>query len=1059
MKKTYIKLMLRDMRGTISRFLSIMGIVALGVGFLTGLIATTPDMQYSMGSWYREHNVHDINIKSTLGITDEDIRLLCDEDYIRHAVGGYMTDVLLEDDEGNVYTARVYGVPLEKNDEEGCVNRLDLTGGVMPTAASECLAGESAGFSQSDFIGTRLWLSQENKSLDEMYDMYSFGYLDIVGTAQSPLYYSVESEPTNVGSGEVDIVLYAPLRFYDLEVYTDIFAVVEGSDEYGIFSQGYRDYINELVEGKLGEFADARSGARYDELIGEAERKLADAEREFNEGKREAEEELEKARRELINAQNEADSAENYLVTTTANLLNNAEIELYSTLRQRMSSVIDEYMPYIDEAHASGLVDDDAYIAVKNAVDGFSSASNADAKAATEALSAWLNTGGRERIAQLRAGIAEAHESGLINDDELARATAAVDGTVAAMDEVTGAQAEIDRGWEQYVEGLRQVESARRQINSGWNDYYEAEEEVTRQLEEAESEIEKARLEIGKIERAEWLVFTLDDNMSYDSYSDNSEKVANIAKVFPVFFFLVAALVALTTMTRMVEEQRTQIGTLKALGYSDASLIFYYMVYSALASLTGSVLGAAIGLAALPAVIYNAYSLMYNLPPLILQPWWGNLAIIIPLAVFATCLATVFACLAQLRERPSSLMTQKAPAAGKRVLLERITPLWRRLSFTHKVTVRNLFRYKKRLFMTVIGVAGCCALLVTGFGIRDSISDIVGLQFGEIYNFNSMITLKSELAQTEEGALKEVLGDEQRVREYAEVHSESGYLRANGGSKTVNIYVPRSTEELARLINFRTRKGHEEIPFDDDTLILTEKICEQLGVEVGDTVELVNGDNISSEFTVGGVCENYVYSYAYMSEEMYRQAFSEKPEYTLLLTDFADDSSEAREATAQQLLGDDGVSYVSYLSSISESFSNMLSSIDYIVIVIIICAGLLAGIVLYNLTNINVCERKKELATLKVLGFHEAETAMYIYRETLLLTLMGAAAGLVVGIWLHAFVIKTVEVDLVMFGRSVYPMSFVYSAAMTVVFSLIVDVIMLKKLRAIDMVESMKANE
>ncbi len=1059
MKRTYVKLMLRDMKGTVSRFLSIMGIVALGVGFLTGLTATTPDMQFSMQTWYREHALHDVNIKSTLGITEEDVRLLGEQSYIKYAVGGYMTDVMLEDESGNVYTARVYGLPLERNGEQGFVNRMDLLEGAMPARDSECVVGEAAGFSQADFIGAHLKLSSENKDLDELYDMYSFGYLDIVGTVQSPLYYSVESEPTNVGSGEVDMVLYAPLGFYDLDVYTDIFAVVEGADAYEIFSDEYKDCITSLTDGALGEFADVRSKARYDELIDDANAELADAEREFEEGRQEAEDELEKARRDLVSAQNEADEAEDYLINTTANLLTGAEIKLYSTLQSRASAVIGEYMPRIDDAHDMGAIDDASYEAIKRAADGFSSSSTADVKAAVRTLANWLNTGGRAQVDELRAQLVRAGESGLIDPDEYQEALAAADGILAAVDEVTSAQAEIDRGWAQYVDGLRQVESARQRIAAGWGDWYEARDEAERELADAESKIEDARREIAKIERAEWLLFTLEDNMSFTSFLGNSEKVANIAKVFPVFFFLVAALVALTTMTRMVEEQRTQIGTLKALGYSDGSLIFYYLVYSALASLVGSIVGAAIGLVALPAVIYNAYSMMYNLPPLLAQPWWGSLAVIIPVAVAGTCLATAFACFAQLREKPSSLMMQKAPVAGKRVLLERVSFVWKRLSFTHKVTVRNLFRYKKRLFMTVIGVAGCCALLLTGFGIRDSISDIVGLQFNEIYNYNANVMLKDDISAVADGALKQTLGNPGEVLSYVETHAETGYLRANGGSKSINIYVPGSTEQLAQLINFRTRLGHEPIEFDDNTLILTEKICEQLGVEAGDTVELVNGDNISAEFTVGGVCEYYVYNYAYMSAGMYEEAFGSEPDYTVLLVDFADDSKEARDAAAEKLLGDEGVSYVSFLSTIGESFTNMLSSIDYIVIVIIICAGMLAGIVLYNLTNINVCERKKELATLKVLGFHERETAMYIYRETLLLTLMGAAVGLLIGVWLHAFVIKTVEVDVVMFGRSIYPLSFVYAAALTIVFSLIVDAVMLKKLRDIDMVESMKANE
>ena len=470
-------------------------------------------------------------------------------------------------------------------------------------------------------------------------------------------------------------------------------------------------------------------------------------------------------------------------------------------------------------------------------------------------------------------------------------------------------------------------------------------------------------------------------------------------------------------------------------------------------------MGIVIGFKLFPTVISNAYSMMYIQPPLETVFWWNYAVIIILIAIACTTAATLFACVEQLSEKPASLMLPRAPKAGKRILLERIGFIWSRMKFTHKVTARNIFRYKKRFFMTVFGIAGCCALLVTGFGLRDSIGDIVNKQFNELYKYNLLLYLENDGDAQNDKIVNDFLNNSNYVESYAEIHSESGYIESDGESKSVEIYVPKNTSQLTEQINLRIRKTGEPVPFDDDSLVLTEKLCETLGIKIGDTVTVRNIDGENSEFTVSGITENYVTAYAFMSESVYREIFGKAPEYSNVLITLTDEADEMRDDISSQLLESDNVMYIQFSSAIEESFTNSLKKIDYIVVVLILAAGALAVIVMYNLTNINICERKKELATIKVLGFHEGEVASYIYRETAILSIIGTLAGFVLGIFLHKFVIAASEVDMIMFGREIYPLSYVFSAAVTLMFTVIVDLIMLRKLNSIDMVESMKANE
>lgn len=620
------------------------------------------------------------------------------------------------------------------------------------------------------------------------------------------------------------------------------------------------------------------------------------------------------------------------------------------------------------------------------------------------------------------------------------------------------AEEKLKSSKDQVEDGETELADAKKELEDGEAAYEREKKSAEEQLDDAKRQLDDAQAQIDELEVPEWYVLTRDQNVSFASFKSNIEKVEAIAKVFPLFFFLVAALVALTTMTRMVEEERLQIGTMKALGYSKGAIMAKYLVYAMTASVAGSAFGLAVGFNLFPTVIWNAYTMMYNLPKL-------YCLFNVPFAVFAsgmaiacTLLATLNACWATLAEVPARLMLPKAPPAGKRILLEHIPFLWKRMKFTYKVTARNLLRYKKRFFMTVIGISGCTALLVTGFGLHDSISDIVYKQFGEIFTYDATVSVKKEAAVTS-GKLNSVLEDKELVDDWMLLHQEQGSTKVGDEEFNAYLFVPENDAQMEQFVDLHHRGSGAAVPFSTTGVVITEKMSERADLKVGDEVTLENADGRPGTFRVDGIAENYVENYVYLSAETYEAAFGTAPVFKSIALHAHDTSEAGRAALGKALLAQDDVASVSFIEDLKSSFNNMMQKIDIIVVVLIVCAGLLAFVVLYNLTNINITERTKEIATIKVLGFYDNEVSAYVYRESVALSIIGTLVGLGLGVLLHMFVIYTVEVDVVMFGRSIKFLSYVYAAALTMLFSALVNLVMHRKLRKISMVESMKAPE
>lgn len=680
----------------------------------------------------------------------------------------------------------------------------------------------------------------------------------------------------------------------------------------------------------------------------------------------------------------------------------------------------------------------------------------ADAKAQLDDAKQQLDDGwqeildGEQELADAKAEIEE-------NEQKLLDAKTEIEeGWQELLDgeaEIADGEQQIAENEQKLIDGRADLEEGRQELDDGWQEYEDGKQEAEQELADGRQEIMDGRDELASLERPEWYVLGRGTNVGYASFEGDCDRMESLSTVFPTMFFLVAALVALTTMTRMVDEERSVIGAYKALGYGRLRIASKYLIYAAVPSVLGSLFGIVLGNQTLPRICWSAYLMMYRGPDLLVvhQPVFNTIGCVASAA--CTLGATAFACRSELRETPASLLQPKAPKAGKRIFLEYIRPLWKRLKFTQKVTCRNLFLYKRRLFMTIVGIAGATGLLLTGFGIKDSVSGIVEKQYSEIYLYDTIVSLKDN--EVSDGAREILDGDS--FDGWMTVMKKSTDLMAGDASYSGYVLVPENAEDLGTYINLRDRKTGESVEFTEGSVLVTEKLAGLLGVDVGGTITIENESGRRVDFTVTGIVENYVYHYLYISPELYESEMNEPFEPSEIDAVCVETDGEAREAIAAQLQEQEGVATAGFTEDTRASFDDLVESLNSIILVIIFCAGALAFVVLYNLTNINVTERQRELATIKVLGFRDGEVAGYIYRETSLLTILGCAVGLAFGVLMHSFVIQTVEVDMVMFGRTVEPLSFVYSALLTLLFAVIVDLVMYPKLKKIDMVESLKS--
>ena len=1143
-KRSYSKMILREFRHSFSRFLAIFAIIALGVGFLAGLLATTPDMRYSMDQYYRQTNLMDLRIVSTMGLTKQDVEEIRSTEGVEEGMPSYTSDALVTLPSEDTAVARIHSLPACReagepltSETSGYLNQLTLAEGRLPENPGECVIKPEHLSSENIPIGSTIKLSEENQNLEETFQTTEY---IVVGYVYSSYYASIEKETSTVGNGTVGMVMFIPEQDFALDVYTDMFVTLSDAKALDSLSDpsAYDAAVDPVVS-TLEDLGQERAPLRDKEIREEAQEKIDDAQKEFEEQKADAQKQLDDARAELDNGWQELDSAKQELsdgklaleearrqLEEAPGQISSGEAEIQSseeTLAQGQAEYDagwQEYQSQKQEAEAAFAQQEqdlgqkeDEYNVNKAALDlekGKLDQAKAEIDAAKLYIEQLRQQGLIQQAQQLEEQLKPKEEAYAAGFQQYQEAKTQLDGYKLLLDQgrqtleaakqeaqqkfeetegqLAGAKKELDDGWLQLdsakaelaqaklelENGRReleenqktlddaqlQIDDSEKQLEEGEAEYLKSKTEADQKLSDAQKEIDDAQKELDQLEPSEWMVLGRDTNVGYVSFDSNAEKVEAIAKVFPIFFFLVAALVVLTTATRMVDEERTQIGVMKALGYGKGKIAAQYLIYVAVATITGSLFGLLVGFYVFPTVIWNAYTIMYDLPALVIQFNWKYALLSSGAAILTTLLTTFWACYSSLKEAPSRLILPKAPKSGKRILLEKITPLWSRLSFIHKVTARNLFRYKKRFLMTVVGIAGCTALLLTGFGLQDSISDIVNLQFGEVLQYNLTITAKDSEKMKEDPAVQELLDDTGTVDRYLRIAQEGGDASANGQSLDVYLFVPEEPDRLSQFVTLQDRKSKVPAEFEKDTVLLTEKAAERLGVAVGDTITVQrNDDHRQAEFTVGGVVENYVQNYIYLSPALYEEGYHTQPEMNQTIAVVPDGSQENRDRITSAFLESDQVQAVSFTDDIKDSFQNTIKSIDFIVIVLIVSAGLLAFVVLYNLTNINITERQKEIATIKVLGFYPAESAAYVFREGMALTAMGCALGLAAGKLLHAFIIRQVRVDMVYFTPRIFWTSYLWAVVLTFLFACIVDLFLYFKLERINMAEALKSVE
>lgn len=1090
----------REIKNTFSRFLSILVLAALAVAFMSGLRATAPDMKYTADIYYDRTHMMDGYVLSTLGLTQGDLDALAGADGISQVEGAWTVDATAVD-----CIVSVRSIPER-------LNLLEVKRGRLPESPDECVTESRLLVELGLDVGDKLELVMDE---DNEGGLICTAYT-IVGVVNCPLFVGTDRGTSSLGSGSVDAFVFVPGENFTYDYFTTAYFTGDGLEALDSYGSEYEDKSEALVD-SLDALGSERSQLRFDSLIGDAQQELDDARAELEDAKAEADQELSDAWQKLQDARQELDNGwadyregqgalERELANARAELadaqrqLNDAQAGLdrgrpqYEDGLAQYNSGLAQYQDRVDQYNA-GLAE---YNQNKDLLDGQQAqlalelaqyeeavarlegtplyeqmaGQLAEQKAQLDAAQAQLDAGyaqlapAAERLAQTRA-VLDASKA------ELDAAKAALDATLRQLND---AEREIANGWRDYRSGqeslaqaqrdgeqeladaLQTLEDGEAEYADGLKEYEDGKAEADEKIADAQAELEDAQAELDKVEDCEWYVLSRNTNAGFVSFGQDTERVSNLATIFPVIFFLVAALACLTTMTRMVEEQRTQIGALKAMGFSRLSISKKYIGYAFFASLVGGILGLALGCTLIPAVIANAFNIMYAMPPLEFREQTVLCVLAVLAAVACTTGAALWACLSTLMATPANLMRPRAPKAGRRVLLERVGFIWKRLTFTWKVTMRNLFRYQRRFWMTVIGIGGCTALIVTGFGLHESIFDILDKQFDEISLYDASIGIDENASPGEVEQVADYLRESPYVAQATSAHQS--LVEASGGGRAYDAYLMTITDldEFTQYIDLRHRKDAQAIVLPEDGVIITEKLSELLDLSVGDAITL-DGDK-RVEAPIRDIVENYVYHYVYLSDVYYETLFGETAgDNVILLTYTEEATAEQSNLVSTDLMAMDTVLSYSYFATLRDNFTSSMEAIDYAVVIIILSAAALAFVVLYNLTNINITERTRELATLKVLGFYDKETTAYVYRENVFLTLFGIVLGLVLGRFLHAWMVLTVEVDIVMFGRTAPPYAYVLAAALTVVFSVIVNIAAHFKLKKVDMVESLKTVE
>lgn len=1031
---------------------------ALGVAFFSGVRAAEPDMLLTADAYMDTYDLADIRLMNTLGFDEESIEAICNIEGIE-AIEPSWTAYMMAEDEDGEYVLQLFA-------DTDTLSRTEVTKGRLPKEQDELLIDAAAADSRGLSIGDTITLSTGTDA--EVTDTLAGAEFRIVGIGNSPMFIAMERGSATIGNGAVSGFAIAAPEAFVSEYYSMLYIKAEGAEELLCYSDAYTELVDGLV-GRIESQTDVLGKARYDRLLETVTEAVEEGEAELAEKSAEAEEELAKGKQELEDARasiaegrQEIEENEQKLADGRKALeegeaqLNASKAELeaaktqVSTGKTAIASgeiMIETYKAQLAQGEAQLLTLKALYPSTLISIESIDS-QIAEAEAQMAAA--------RSQIAQAQAEIENSKAQVAAGEAQIAEGEAQL---AAGEQELAARKLELEEGEAALEEGKLQLQEAEEQLAEGEAEYAKGEEEARSQIAEAEEALQEAREQIDQLKEPEWFLLDRNDNVGYADYSDNAGSIGAIGEVFPMLFFLVAALVSLTTMTRMVEEQRTQIGTMKALGYSKAAIAGKYIFYAMSATIGGSLVGLLIGQKFFPFVIITAFGIMYSVNSCIQIPYqWGMALLASGVVIFCNLAATLSSCMKAFRSVPAALMRPAAPKQGKRVFLEYIPFVWKHMNFTQKAAIRNLFRYKKRFFMTLFGVGGCMALLLVGLGLRDSIMRIGDIQYDNIQLYDGMLVMDTEAEAGETEKLLQSIDTHEDIEHHAGVYMKSIDVSTEEGTLSGYLCVAEDSTAFEKLVTLQD-EANNLYHLGSSGIILTEQMAQNLGVSIGDSVKLKNGDEGSVTATVEGIVQNYILHYIYMSGDCYEMLYGETPEYSTVFYSMTEEGLEREKEVGEELLTSPAAYAINYISDNRRNIDEMLMVLNMVVGILIVSAGLLAYVVLYNLNNINITERRRELATLKVLGFYDMEVSAYVYRENVILTILGIGIGIGLGKVLHQFIIQTLKINQIVFGKDIYGTSYLIGALLTMGFACFVNYIMYHKLKEINMVESLKSVE
>ena len=1000
MKNRLLTNTLRTIKKTFPRFLSLIIMSLLGVLVFVGLTATSPDMVATIDKYFDKYDTYDINVVSSMGLTDKDISSLQKITNIQDIEGSYSEDVLVKKDDVE-YVLKVSSLPTK-------INTLHIITGRLPENDNEIVVEENFLTNLDYKLNDKITLNSDNFIEKEV---------TIVGTVSSSLYFNnVEVNQnrgsTTIGTGTINYYSYVKPSNFNTDYYTNIYLTVKKAKEETTSSSSYLSLIEDLTN-ELNKIKDTEENRRYQDLYTEAEDEINKNEAQANQEFADAKKELDQAKEELSEGKKELDQVAKTL-SSTKKQLNAAKKEITNG-KQELEDTLKKYN-------------------ITNLNTSLSKVNN--------------NISNIEKILSTLDPSSSEYQTNSATLVSLKQQRTLINTLINTEEQLNQAEKTYNSNYSKYKKANREYQSGLKEYNTNLAKYNDSLEEYNDSKREVEDELKEARQQLADISKPTWYIYDRSDDQTYSSYIDQTKSISNLSALFPLVFYAVAILVSLISMNRMVEDDRGEIGTFKSLGFTNREIRNKYLIFSLSATLIGGLIGIIIGLTLIPYLIFSIYRILFSIPDfqftLNLPSTLGGLFI----AILCICGSSIITSNRILKDKPASLMRPKAPKNGKKILLEKIKPLWHHLKFSNKITIRNIFRYKKRVLVTIIGISGCTALMLCGFGIKDCIVDITNMQYGQTFKYDATIyTNNLKLSEVQD------ITNNPQIKDY----TLADVITGNVGESNINMLITENQDQLSKIVNLYN-EDNKKITLQKNEVIITDKLADNHNLTIGDQITVLDSDKKEYQFIISGIVKNYLGHYIYMSKETFEN-INEQYQPNIIYLNTPELSTTEKDELSNELLAKDSIINVVHTSTLKDSVKDMLDSLNKVIVILVLLSALLSFVVLYNLSNINISERNREIATLKVLGFYDSEVDHYITKETIILTIIGITIGLGLGIVLTNLTIGTVEMENYRFLRRINPLSFLYASIISSLFTIIVNYVTHFTLKKINMIESLKSIE